>query len=183
MRQLMGGKVCAGVKPAVTVLVLIHFSRVNSRRPHELQPARLLCPWNSPGKNTGLGCYTLLQEIFPTEGQNPRLLQCRQILYLLSPVTLGTFKCQNKEAFTLGMFSSHLPQFFLGGLLRLFEPSNFSPGVNGCLQTLSVQFLSPVPYCICCQGLEPVWASSRWSAPQRVLGYGLLYSASSINPH
>src|SRR5574340_1477486 len=33
----------------------------NSVRPHGLQPTRLLCPWNSPGKNTGLGCHFLLQ--------------------------------------------------------------------------------------------------------------------------
>ena len=31
--------------------------------PHELYPARFLCPWNSPGKNTGVGCYALLQGI------------------------------------------------------------------------------------------------------------------------
>ena len=34
--------------------------------PHELQPSRLLCPWDSPGKNTGVGCRGLLQEILPT---------------------------------------------------------------------------------------------------------------------
>ena len=33
-----------------------------------------LCPWNSPGKNTGVGCHALLQEIFPTQGWNPHLL-------------------------------------------------------------------------------------------------------------
>ena len=42
--------------------------------PHELQPARLLCPWDSPGKSTGAGCYALLQGIFQTQGSNPRLL-------------------------------------------------------------------------------------------------------------
>ena len=52
--------------------------------PHGLQPARLLCPWNSPGKNTGVGCHSLLQGIFPTQGSSSRLLHCRQILYLLS---------------------------------------------------------------------------------------------------
>ena len=46
--------------------------------------ARLLCPWNSPGKNTGLGCHSLLQGIFPTQGLNLGLLHCRQILYHLS---------------------------------------------------------------------------------------------------
>ena len=30
-------------------------------RPHALQPARLLCPWDSPGKRTGVGCHALLQ--------------------------------------------------------------------------------------------------------------------------
>ena len=45
-----------------------------SFRPCGLQPARLLCPWDSPGKNTGVGCCFLLQGIFPTQGLNPRLL-------------------------------------------------------------------------------------------------------------
>ena len=31
---------------------------------------RLLCPWDSPGKNTGVGCHALLQGIFPTQGLN-----------------------------------------------------------------------------------------------------------------
>ena len=35
----------------------------------------------SPGKNTGVGCHALLQGIFPTQGLNPGLLHCRQILY------------------------------------------------------------------------------------------------------
>ena len=39
---------------------------------------------NSPGKNTGVGCHGLYQGIFPTQGLNPCLLHCRQILYLLS---------------------------------------------------------------------------------------------------
>ena len=30
-------------------------------RPHRRQPTRLLCPWDSPGKNTGVGCHFLLQ--------------------------------------------------------------------------------------------------------------------------
>ena len=37
----------------------------NSLCPHRLQPTRLLCPWNSPGKNTGVGGCFLLQGIFP----------------------------------------------------------------------------------------------------------------------
>ena len=42
--------------------------------PWTAEPARLLCPWNFPGKNTGVGCHFLLQGIFPTQGSNPNLL-------------------------------------------------------------------------------------------------------------
>ena len=38
-------------------------------------------PWNSLGQNTGLGSLSLLQRIFPTQGLNPGLPHCRQILY------------------------------------------------------------------------------------------------------
>ena len=51
----------------------------NSLRPHGLYS-----PWNSPGQNTGVGSRSLLQGIFPTQGSNPGLLHCRQILYQLS---------------------------------------------------------------------------------------------------
>ena len=38
--------------------------------PHGLSPTRLLCSWNSPSKNAGVGCHFLLQGIFPTQGSN-----------------------------------------------------------------------------------------------------------------
>ena len=44
----------------------------------------LLCQWNSPGKNTGVGCHSLLQGIFSTKRLNLGLLHCGQILYGLS---------------------------------------------------------------------------------------------------
>ena len=43
--------------------------------PHGLQPVRLLCPWDYPGKNIEVGCRFLLQGIFPTQGFEPHLLQ------------------------------------------------------------------------------------------------------------
>ena len=45
--------------------------------PCGLRPTRLLCPRNSPGKSTGVGCHALPQGIFPTQGSNPGLLYCR----------------------------------------------------------------------------------------------------------
>ena len=56
---------------------------VMSLQPYGPYPARLLCPWDSPGKSTGAGCHALLQGIFPTQGSNPCLLvSCigRQVL-------------------------------------------------------------------------------------------------------
>ena len=43
------------------LLLLSHFSHVRLVWPHRRPPTRLLCPWDSPGKNTGVGCHFLLQ--------------------------------------------------------------------------------------------------------------------------
>ena len=48
--------------------------------PMDCSPARLLGPWVSPGKNTGVGCCFFLQGIFLTQGSNPGPLYCRQII-------------------------------------------------------------------------------------------------------
>ena len=56
----------------------------NSLWAHALELTRLLCPCDSSGKNTGVGCHALLQEIFPTQGSNHHLLcllHWRQVLY------------------------------------------------------------------------------------------------------
>ena len=50
----------------------------NSLRPHRMQPTRLLCPWDFPGKNTRAGSHFLLQGIFPTQGSNLGFLHCRR---------------------------------------------------------------------------------------------------------
>ena len=46
----------------------------DSLQPYGLQSPRLLCPWDSPGNDTGVGCHFLLQGIFPTQGLNLHLL-------------------------------------------------------------------------------------------------------------
>ena len=56
----------------------------DSLQPHGLKPTRLLCSWNSPCKDTGVGSHSLLQGIFLTQGLNLGLLHCRWILYHLS---------------------------------------------------------------------------------------------------
>ena len=65
----------------------------NSFRPHGLQPTRLLCPWDSPGKNTGVGCRSLLQGIFLTQGSNPSLLHWQACSLPLSHLESPTWLC------------------------------------------------------------------------------------------
>ena len=74
-----------------------------------LRPHGLYSPWNSPGHNTGVGSLSLLQGIFPTQGLNPDLPHCKQILYQLShkgsprilewvayPFSSGSFRPRNQ---------------------------------------------------------------------------------------
>ena len=52
--------------------------------PMDCSPPGCSVHGDSPGKNTGVGCHALLQGIFPTQGLNPGVPHCRQILYHLS---------------------------------------------------------------------------------------------------
>ena len=61
--------------------------------PRTVQPTRLLCPWDSPGKSTGVGCRFLLQGIFLTQGSNPGLVHYRRTLYRLSHQGGPSFCC------------------------------------------------------------------------------------------
>ena len=63
---------------------LLSGSESHSVVSNSLRPHGLYSPWNSPGQNTGVGSLSLLQGIFPTQGLNPCLPHCRQILYQLS---------------------------------------------------------------------------------------------------
>ena len=69
------------------MLLLSHLVMFICLRPRGLQPTRLLCPWDSAGKNTGVGSHVLLQGIFPTQGLNPHLLP------LISPALTGVLFC------------------------------------------------------------------------------------------
>ena len=70
----------------------------DSVRPHRWQLTRLPCPWDSPGKNTGVGCHFLLQGIFPTQGSNPGLLHSRQTLLTSEPPGKSKVKEEREES-------------------------------------------------------------------------------------
>ena len=68
----------------VDILVGICESESRSVASDSLLPCGLYSLWDSPGQDTGVGSLSLLQGIFPTQGSNPGLPHCRQILYQLS---------------------------------------------------------------------------------------------------
>ena len=71
MPGLVGTRLCRVTQSCPTV------------QPHGLWPSRLLSPWDSPDKNTGVGCYFLLQGVFLTQGWSPGLSHRRRMLYHL----------------------------------------------------------------------------------------------------
>ena len=111
------------------------------------EPARLLYPWNPPGKNTGVVCHSFLQGIFPTQGLHPGLLHCRQVLYHLShqgsPIwsmflypTHSSPPCPCLSFLYSDMLPGLFPQFLpcsLGASLRLLKhqhPLSSSTSLN-----------------------------------------------------
>ena len=81
--------VCKYICALIYLYTHTHTHTYNEGKSHSavsdsLQPHRLYSPWYSPGQNTGVGSHSLFQKIFPTQGLNPGLPHCRQILYLLS---------------------------------------------------------------------------------------------------
>ena len=68
-------KGCSKVKMKVKLLSHVQLFGTPWTVAHQAPPL-----WDSAGKNTGVGCHFLLQGIFPTQGLNPGLLHCRQML-------------------------------------------------------------------------------------------------------
>ena len=69
--------VCVCVCLCTCVCVLVAQSCTTLCDPMDCNLPGSLCPWDSPGKNTGVGCRSLLRRIFPTQGLNLGLLYCR----------------------------------------------------------------------------------------------------------
>ena len=67
--------------PETTTTLLIgcvcvsHSVMFNSLRPYRLWPARLLCPWDSLGTKTGVGCYFLTQNLLQMDGKCYKTIQ------------------------------------------------------------------------------------------------------------
>ena len=100
------------------VKVLVAQSCLTLLQPHGLQSLRFRYPWNSPGKNTGVGTHSLLQGIFLTQGSNSVYYIAGELFNLLShqgskaycPELLSN--AQNYLVYTVQLDSSSLQSFF-----------------------------------------------------------------------
>ena len=88
----------------------------DSSRPHRLQPTRLLCPWDSPGKSTGIGCHCLLQfssyhDVFhDPDNQDgvithlePNILEC-EVKWALESLTMN--KASGADGISVELFQT-----------------------------------------------------------------------------
>ena len=122
------------------------------------QPARLLCPWDSPGKNAGVGSHCLLQGIFLTQGSNWGLLHCRQILHCLShqgsPMQYhNSASCEVSGEYQITQGLRTVPKVGVPVSPRVASP---------CISPDS--WRSQAVYCACpqeCPLLNPISASSQ----------------------
>ena len=102
---------------------------------------RFLHPWNFPGRSTGVGCHFLLQRIFPTQGSNPGLPHCKQMLLPSEPP---------------GKLINESRSVMSNSLWGLYTPWN-SPGQSTGVGSLSLlQGIFPT------QGSNPGFPHCRW---------------------
>ena len=92
----------------------------DSSQPHELQPTRLLWPWDFPGKSTGVGCHRLLQYALESMSNQP-LFSCCCCSVVQSCLTL----CDPMDCSTPGFpVLHHLPEFAQLMSIESVMPSN-----------------------------------------------------------
>ena len=116
-------------------------SRVRLIVTHGLQAALLLYSWNSPGKNTGVGCRSLLQGIFLTQGWNLGLLYCRQMLYLGRIVAFVVVVVQLLSCI----------QLFAASQTAARQASLSFTTSWSLLKLKSIEFVMPSNHCILCR--------------------------------
>ena len=106
-------------------------------------PVRLLCPWDLPGKNTGVSCHTLLQGIFPAQGLNPGLLHCRWFFTVWATMEVTTAILEKYALFV--DLSTLIDNLELNSWLYdgLYEASK-----HGQKKNQSPIFWKPYTYCL-----------------------------------
>ena len=96
---------------------------------------------DSLGKNTGVGCHDLLQQIFPTQGLNPGLLHCRWILYHLSHQRIPSWAtlcdpmdCSPPESSVHGILQARILEWVATPFSRgSSQPRDQAAGIPHCM--------------------------------------------------
>ena len=114
-RTLVSYVFCVGRWVLYHCAVLSHWVMSDSLGPHRLQPARLLCPWDSPGKNTGVSCHALLWG----------LLLAPLVVEVFLLLVMG-FMCYIPISFSLGKCAS----LFKRNMVSLHRTDEFWEVIN-----------------------------------------------------
>ena len=132
------------------------------------------CTWDSPGKNTGVGSHSLLQGIFLTQGSDPGLLHCRQILYCLShtgdkkfEIKVHTMQLWISIFFKLAICSQLFLLYLLGKLnikprMLLLIPN--TPSIETQLEFPTIYFFSFYSNSLVPRNIQ--LARSGWGGPK-----------------
>ena len=76
---------CKIRQQALKSVLYVHMTNQSFKEQDACMFSHFIRPWDSPSKSTGVGCHALLQGIFLTQGLNPHLLHCRQIVLPTEP--------------------------------------------------------------------------------------------------
>ena len=95
--------------------------------PFGLEPSKLLCPWDFPGKNTGVGIHFLLQGIFPIQGSSLCLLHWQANSLLLSQMGSTCLSCPPLLGFWASVFLVHPELLNCSSELLLLPSLSVSP--------------------------------------------------------
>ena len=119
---------CSRQHPVVLCLVAQLCPTLSN--PMNCSPPGSSAQGDSQGKNTGVGCHVLLQQIFPTQGLNPGLLHCRWILYLLSQRSISIKRLQTLLGGNFTLVNHHISQSSKLKYQELKSPSEFRTAVQ-----------------------------------------------------
>ena len=139
---------------------------------HGLEPSRLLCPWDSPGRNRDVGTHSILQGIFPTQGSSPHLSHCRQILFYLSHqgslslFTIWPFQFHSGH-FKLSFLYSYFP-LFQSLHLRSLDSPELNANISNSFKKIILDQLSSQPIYLHFKGCS---RKNHWSS------WNFLYSS------
>ena len=129
------------ISPVTAFYCLVSKSCPTLSQPHGLQPSRLLCPWDFPGKNTAVGCHFLFQGIFLTQRSNRHLLHGWRILYYWAMIDFSSVQSLSRV------------RLFVTPWITARQASLSITNSQSSLKLTSIQSMMPSSHLILCRPL------------------------------